>query len=201
MKILKVHSNNHQALIGEVSRLIKNGKVIISPTDTIYGLVCNSTSKKAVSRIFEIKKREKNKVLPIFAKDLKMVKKFARVDKRQEKFLKSVWPGKVTVVLKAKSESKKIFPKGIISLEGKIGFRIPKYKLINKLFEKINFPIAETSVNISGKPNLTKIQAIVSQFKSVKNQPVLIVDAGDLKFQRASRVIDLTGQKLKVLRK
>jgi len=97
-----VNQRNFKEIVKIAVQSIKQGKVIVCPTDTIYGLIANVANKKAVERIFKIKKRSKKKPYPIFIKDLKQAKKIARIDKKQEKFLKRVWPGEITAVLKRK---------------------------------------------------------------------------------------------------
>ena len=183
-------------MIKKAAQLIKEGGVIVCPTDTVYGLICDATNKKAVKKLFKIKKRPPKKPIPIFVKDIKMVKKLAYINKKQEKFLKKVWPGKVTVVLKAK----KNLPKGILGPENKIGLRIPNYKLVNTLLQKSNRPLSGTSANISGKPGSTKIEEVLRQFKKEKVQPDFVIDVGNLKPSKPSTVVDLTGSKLTILR-
>lgn len=199
VKILKLKPRNFEKIIRQVTRLIKRGEVIVCPTDTVYGLVCNATNKKAVEKLFKIKRRSLKKPVPIFVKDIKMAKKLAYIDKSQEKFLKEVWPGKVTLILKAKGKSQKVKVYGIDKKT--IGLRIPNYKLINQLLLILNHPLTGTSANISGKPSSTKIKEIIKQFRNQKYQPDLIIDAGNLPESRPSTVIDLTGEKPKVLRK
>jgi L-threonylcarbamoyladenylate synthase len=184
------------ALKKEIIEVLKEGKVVLCPTDTVYGLICDATSNKAVKRLFQIKKRTFTKPIPIFIKDIKMVKKFTLISKSQEIFLKKVWPGKVTIVLKAKKK----FPRGVLTKENKVGFRIPDYKLLNTLLSKIGFPLSATSANITGKPPSVKIKEVLEQFKNKRFQPDLIIDAGNLKQSRPSTVVDLTEKKLKLLR-
>ena len=179
-----------------VAKLIKEGKVIVCPTDTVYGLVCDATNQKAIQKLFQIKKRDLKKPIPIFVKDIKMARKFAIINKPKEEFLKKVWPGKVTVILKKKKGLAKI-----IFGEGKtIGLRIPKHKIINQLLSIINCPLTGTSANIASQPHSTKIKKIIKQFENKKLQPDLILDAGNLKPSKPSTVVDLTGSKLKILR-
>jgi len=196
IKILKVNQRNSKQIINVAAESIKGGKVLVFPTDTIYGLLADATNKKAVSRLLKIKKRAKAKPIPIFVKNLKMAKKLAVINKRQEEFLKEVWPGKVTAVLKRKDG----LPKILFGKKKTIGLRIPDYKLIKELFKKINHPLAETSANISGKPTPKKIREIIKQFKNKREQPDLIINAGDSKTTKPSTVIDLT-KGFKVLRK
>ncbi len=190
MRILK-NSPHQTALMA-----IKKGKVLVCPTDTVYGLISDATNKAAVKKLFQIKKRKMNKPLPIFVKDIKMAKKLAHINKEQEKFLKKVWPGKVTVVLKRKNHYQ------LYRINQKtIGLRIPKHKLISWLLKKTNKPLTGTSANISGKPASTKINEVLRQFKNKKYQPDLIINGGKLPKSRPSKVVDLTGKKIKILRK
>jgi len=196
MKILKVSRQNFKKVLEITINLIQKGKVIICPTDTVYGLLADATNKKAVKKLFKIKKRENKRPLPIFVKDLKAAKKLAEIDKATEKFLRKVWPGKMTVVLKRKKGAK------VFGVDRKtIALRIPNYKLISVLLSKINKPLTGTSANISGKKATTKIKAVISQFKNKKVLPDLILDAGNLKKSLPSTVIDLTKKKPKILRK
>ncbi len=166
---------------------IKNGSILICPTDTVYGLVCDADNKKAIARIYLIKKRPKNKPLPIFIRSVAMAKKMARINKIQEKFLKKVWPGKTTIVLNAKKS-------------GTIGLRIPDDKFVLNLVKHAG-PLAETSANISGNPATTKIKEVLKYFKGRKYEPDLVLDAGDLKSAKPSQVIDLTGSDPVTLRR
>jgi L-threonylcarbamoyladenylate synthase len=194
MKVLKISKNLEKA-IEEATEFIKKEKVIVCPTDTVYGLIADAKNKRAVNKIFKIKKRKKENPIPIFVKDLKMAKKIAFINKRQEKFLKKIWPGKVTVILKAKDKD---FPKGIIK-DGKIGIRIPKHKFLDRLLKKLKMPLAQTSANISGNPTPQNVQGILKEFKDKKFQPDLILDEGKLG-KKPSVVLDLTQEPPKVLR-
>ena len=195
MRILKVNQKNLKEVIETALQLIKEGKVIICSTDTVYGLICDVTNMKAVKGLLKIKRRPKNKPIPIFVKDLKMAKKFAKIGKNQGKILKEVWPGKVIAVLKVKGR----FPKGIVCQRGKIGLRIPKYKLLNKILNKFKGPLAQTSANLTGKLTPAAIEDILNQFENKKYQPDMAIDAGRLS-GKPSKVIDLTVQPFKVLR-
>lgn len=170
--------------IKEAAEIIKNGGVIIAPTDTVYGLICDATNKKAVDKIFKIKKRPRKKLIPIFVSDINMAKKFANINPKQEKFLKQVWPGKVTAVFHHK----------------KPGLRIPDHKFILDLIKHIG-PLAESSANMSGQPASGNIKEVLKQFEGKKYQPDFIIDAGNLPKAKPSKVIDLTVLPYKILRK
>jgi L-threonylcarbamoyladenylate synthase len=202
MSILKVGRRNFKKTVKVAAKSIKQGKVVICPTDTVYGLLADATNKEAVKKLLKIKKRRIQKSIPIFVKDLKTAKKFTFINQQQENFLKKVWPGKVTVVLKGKGKLSKVLFKN----KKTIGLRIPDYKIINQLLFIINRPLTGTSANISGKPSSTKIKEVISQFKNQPptkfggGQPDLIIDVGNLPKSKPSTVLDLTIWPPKILR-
>ena len=195
MKIVQVDDENLDFVVGEAVRALKKGKVLVCPTDTVYGLVADATNEEAVQRVFKIKGREKGKPLPVFVKDRKMAKQFAHINISQTKFLKNNWPGKVTAVL----ESTHVLPKEL-ELHGKIALRIPDYELLNLLLKKVTRPLTGTSANVSGAPSCSSAQEVIAQFKREKYKPDLLIDAGRLPKSKPSKVIDITGNRRKIIR-
>ena len=196
MEILKISSQNWQIVTRKTLRFLRRGRIVICPTDTVYGLIGDATNKKTVAKIFKIKKRPGDKPIPVFVKDLKMAKKIAQVSRKQERFLKSVWPGKVTVILKPKIK----LPKGIGKPKREIGLRIPRHKIINRLQAAFDRPLTGTSANISGEKPSIRIKEVISQFNGRKFQPDLVIDSGDLAENKPSMIIDLTVEPPKTLR-
>jgi len=183
-------------MIDKIAEELKKGKVVALPTDTVYGLIADATDKKAVEKVFKIKKRKKDKPLPFFINSLEMANDFATMDKKQKRFLKSVWPGKTTIVLNRRKKGK-LYGAG----KKTIALRIPKNKLILGLIKKIGNPLTATSANISGKFFATSAKEVLKQFQGNKYQPDLIINSGKLKSAKPSKIIDLTGPKIKILRK
>ena len=196
MKIIKINFSRYQQITSAVEIAIKQGKIIVCPTDTVYGLACDAANEKAVRRLFEIKNRPLNKSVPIFVKDIKMAKRMAFIDKRQEEFLRKYWPGRVTVVLKSRNK----LPKSL-GAEKTIGLRIPNYKFINDVLKKVNRPLTGTSANISGQPASGDIKEVLRQFKNRRYKPDLVIDAGRLPKRKPSKIIDLIVYPPKILRK
>lgn len=193
-------------IISEVSSLIKKGGVIVCPTDTVYGFLADATNKKAVEKIYKIKKRPKSKPLPIFVKDLKMAHSLAKISKEQKRIIKKYWPGKYTFILKRKNSSYGSSDVGRRMLYGvdknTIALRIPRYKFLNDLLKKVNRPLVQTSVNVSGKSSLIKISDIKKLVNSIGRMglPMLIIEGGNLKKAKPSKIIDLVSRKLTRLR-
>jgi L-threonylcarbamoyladenylate synthase len=198
MRVIKYGSKSLKELVKEISDLIKEGRVIICPTDTVYGLIADATNQKAIEKVFKIKKRQKEKALSIFVENMESAKDYAVIGSAQETLLNEVWPGKVTAVLRRKEKCP--LPLMISGKEETIGLRVPDYDLINSLSEALKIPLTGTSANISGNPSSVKINKVVDQFKNQKYQPDLIIDAGDLEINKPSTVIDLTKPEPRVLR-
>lgn len=175
---------------------LSQGKVLVCPTDTVYGLLADATNKNAIQKIFQIKGREKGKPLPIFVKDIAMAQRIARFGTSQEKYMRRVWPGKVTVVLKSRG----VLPKET-GTKDSIGLRIPEHKLVQLILQNANTPLTGTSANLAGQPSVSDSKEIIKQFSERKYKPDIFLDAGKLPLSRPSRVVDITGLKHKILRK
>jgi L-threonylcarbamoyladenylate synthase len=199
MKVITIKSNSYKKGVDKIVSILKEKKVIVCPTDTVYGIIADATNEEAVKKAFEIKKRPLDKAMPVFVKDIKMAKRIAFISGRKADFLKKIWPGKVTAVLKAKSNS------GLVSLlfgdKNTVGLRIPNYKLVSDVMKKMNRPLIGTSANISGKPASTKIREVKKSFKNKNPQPDFIISVGNLPNGLPSTVINLSRKKIKILRK
>ena len=203
-KLFGRHSGFHvlrsgsRDLAKKVKEFLGRGQVVVSPTDTLYGLIADATNDQAVERIFNIKQRDKSKPITIFVNSIAEAKKLAIIDEKQEDFLGEVWPGKITVVLKRKQRSglsKKLFGK-----KETIALRIPDHKIISEILSKFKKPLTGTSANLSGKGSITKISDIIDQFNGQEAKPDLIIDAGNLPASSSSIIIDLTKKKPEILR-
>lgn len=188
---MRLYKQSPQTL-QKVSAFLKDGGVVICPTDTVYGFLADASNKKAVERIFKIKKRPRSKPLSLFIGDIKMAYEVAVINEEQAKMLKKSWPGKYTFILKKKKGLK------LYGLDkNTVAVRIPNFKFLNNVLKKINMPLAQTSVNISGQPVLTDARDIVAKFGSMD---ILVVDDGNLKKSEPSKIIDLTTNVLTRLR-
>ena len=175
----------------------KRGKVIVYPTDTIYGLGGLATDKKAIKKIFKIKGRIEKKPFLILVNSFKMLKKYCWVSRKQEKYLRKTWRGAraVSVILRKKRN----LPYELTGGQETIAVRLPKSEFLLKILSGINQPIVSTSLNKSGHKNLDSVSHLDNYFKKAK--PDLVVDAGVIK-ARPSRLIDIRDiGDIKILRK
>ena len=196
MKVVVLSKKSFKKEVKIALNILQNGGVIVCPTDTVYGLLADATNKKAVQKVFLIKKRKGGKPLPIFVKDIAMAKTLARVSPLQEKYMRKVWPGKVTLILKSRG----VLPKETGTAE-RIGIRIPRHKFIQAVLKKVNIPLTGTSANLAGKSSLSHSKDVIAMFQNRKYKPDMVFDAGKLLYPRPSKVIDIIKTKPKVLRR
>ena len=191
MKII----NSKTQGIKEAVKKILEGEIVFIPTDTVYGIVASPYKNKAIKKIFSIKKRSANNSLVLLCSNYKMAKKYAIFNKTANNLKKKFWPGPLTLILKKKSSLK--ISKKWISKNNSIGIRIPDHNVPKKIINKCNFPIFCTSANISGKKSCRDIKDIVKNFK---NKKITIINDGKTKFGLDSTIIDVTKNKIKILR-
>ncbi len=165
-----------------ITQWIKEGKVFIYPTDTIYGIGCNANNEFSVKRIREIK--SSNKPFSVIAPNKEWIKENCECGEEIEKL-----PGPYTFIYKTKYKSE--VNKGIETL----GVRIPNHKF-SKFIEKVGVPFVTTSVNKSGEKEIYSIRDIPADILSKVD---VIIDVGEIK-GKASKVIDYSKDEKKILR-
>jgi L-threonylcarbamoyladenylate synthase len=162
----------------KITEKIKQGKIFIYPTDTIYGLGCDATNQEAVNKIKQIKSRDKDKPLSIIAPSIDWIKENCVVDVDLDKYL----PGPYTLLLKKKNPQ--FLPH--ISENNLLGIRIPSNPL-TKDIQKSLLPFVTTSVNLAGEPFATQIKDIS---KKIIGQVDKVIDNGPLSGRPSTLIID-----------
>lgn len=188
-------SKDFLSLVKEAAETIARGGIVILPTDTVYGIVGDARNVKAVRAVFAMKGRPVEKAFPVFLRDIDTARKFAYISDAKAEFLTRVWPGAVTVVL----EHKEKLPAILTGRKNTLGIRIPESPFLRALLEKLDFPLLQTSANISGKPPAKNIEEIKTYFEKGRIKPDLMIDGGKID-GRPSTVIDFTGKKPILLR-
>lgn len=200
MEIISLTPQNGQKVVEYAAARIKSGQLVVAPTDTVYGLLADATNKKAVARLYNVKRRDAARYLPIFVKNMVMAKKLAKINPENEKILETKWPGKFTFIFLRRNARLEGATK-LFGVESKtVALRIPGYPLVNSLLETLNIPLTGTSANISGQKASTKIDEVIAQFRDAETKPDLVINAGDLPESESSTIIDLTGKVLKTIR-
>lgn len=171
--------------------LIREGKIFIYPTDTIYGIGCNALISESVSKIREMKKRD-SKPFSVIAPSKEWIRENCFVNSDIEKWLNKL-PGPYTLILKTKN--KNCVAKEVNLDAETLGVRIPKHWFYD-LIKEAEVPFVTTSVNISGEKYLEDLQDLKEE---IKNKVDFIINEGK-KDSKPSTIVDLTGKE-KIIRK
>lgn len=181
----------------DAGEVIKGGRVIVAPFDTVYGFLCDPRNEKAILKIFDLKKRPTLKTIGLAVSDISELKKIAELSEKQEEFITDKTPGRYTFIVKAKKDAG--LP-GYCLQNGTIGVRIPDSELILGLIKEAGGVIAQTSANVSGMPNCYSINDLNNQYDPIELEKVdLIIDSGKIEDSGASEIIDLTGTEPKII--
>ncbi len=177
--------------------VLRVGGLIVAPSDTVYGLLCDATNSDAVKKLIEIKNRPWGKPISVFVADFSMLEDCVEVEDHK-KVLSSLLPGPFTVVLPSK--------KKVVSLleseRGTLGVRLPKYDFVTKLVALYGKPLTATSANISGRPPHYEVKGFLDELPLGKKKLIAhVVDFGKLPHNKPSTIIDLSGSSLKLLRR
>lgn len=135
--------------------ILKNGGTILYPTDTIWGIGCDATNVEAINKIFEIKKRDKNKSMIILVESEKRLQDLVDVPEMAWEII-DLSEKPVTIVY----DNPRGLPKELLAEDGSIGIRLVKDDFCKKLISKLNRPLVSTSANFSGEKSPLKFADI-----------------------------------------
>ena len=175
-----------------MEKTLAAGGAIVLPTETVYGLFAQALNEEAVERVYELKRRPRDKALNLNVASLEEIYAFS---KNQPSYLKQLYqaflPGPLTIILQANDQ----VPTWINSGMDTVGFRIPKHSVTLDLIRKYG-PLIGPSANLSGKVSGTSFQQIVMDFQE---QVSGVEDDAALTGQD-STILDLSGEKARILR-
>lgn len=165
-----------------IKNAFQEGKLVIFPTETVYGIGANALDEKAVESIFIAKGRPQDNPLIVHISNFNMLNKIVKKPNKTEQLLiNNFMPGPFTLILK----KKKIIPDIVTCGLDTVGIRYPDNIITNSIIEYTNLPIAAPSANISSKPSGTNIDAIKEDFM---NKVDIIIDGGNSKIGLESTV-------------
>ena len=169
--------------IGRVAQIIREGGLVVYPTDTIYGLGCDMMQKKSVERVYQMKGKDRKHPLSFICPDLKNIARFAVVSNVAYRLMKRILPGAYTIILPASRE----VPRLMLSKSATVGIRVPDHPVTRMLVEQLDDPIVTTSV-----PSPEHVQFSDPE-EIARRLPFLdaIIDCG-LIAPEPSTIIDLT---------
>ena len=168
-----------EKVLTETVQTLRQGGVILYPTDTIWGLGCDATNPEAVKRIYEIKRRDDSKSLVLLACDLDQIARYVKeippmaIDlvEVNDKPMTLIYPGALTYPAPAEGEAPKAdkyhLAYNAVAADGTVGIRIPLMDFCKRMAEKLGKPVVSTSANISGQPSPKKFKDIPEEITSV----------------------------------
>ena len=189
MSTLKVSCDD--AGIEKANKIIRDGGVMVFPTDTVYGIGCDPFNKKAVEKIYRIKSRESVKSVPVLTNSATAAKKICHIDKFTEKIIEKFWPGPLTIILKLTDESLK----ESLNLKERIAIRVPNHECTLKILEKCNFLVG-TSANVSGRAPYTDPDEC---FRNLHGYDIFL-DGGTITSEAVSTIIEIENEEIKIVR-
>ncbi len=184
-----------------VANILKSGRIVVLPTDTVYGISCRADNEMTIKKIYTLKKRNFNKPFIILVSSLNMLKKYALVSSWQKSVLQKTWQENkrpTTFILNTRSR----LPEKFFSSHNGLAVRLPKSIFLIKIIKTIGVPLISTSLNISGQNSFNNLFGL-DKHPLVNNKEIsLLLDAGPSNLIYPSRIIDLreSGKKL-ILRK
>ncbi|AQS08427.1 threonylcarbamoyl-AMP synthase [Clostridium saccharobutylicum] len=143
--------------IREAAQIIKNGGLVVFPTETVYGLGADALNSKAVEKIFSAKGRPQDNPLIIHVASKNIESYVEEIPEVANKLIEKFWPGPLTIILKKKD----IVPNVTSANLSSIGVRMPDNEIARRLIELSNTTIAAPSANISGRPSPTDLQRCI----------------------------------------
>lgn len=180
-------------LLTEAVNILKKGGIVAFPTDTVYGIGAIPSNKKAVKKLYRIKRREKKKPIALLVSSKRIASRFAmKIPSRAGKLITKHWPGALTLVFRKRRSVPDFLTSGLQT----IGIRMPKNNIALKLIKKAGGALAVTSANISGEKPATS----AAQIKRLKGID-LVIDGGKCRTGTPSAVVAVFGNKLRVMRK
>jgi len=194
-QIIKINPDivEHDKIEKIVSILREKG-LIVYPTETFYGLGADIFLCKAIQKVYHLKKRDPSKPLPVVISNLDMLEDVAMdLHPAYKPLISAFWPGPLTVILRACSR----VPDALRGPSGSIGIRLTGYKWLRTLVRNASFPLTATSANISGEAEIADPKEAIRLFAGRVD---LIVDGGKTKGFLPSTVVDLTGEKPRLVR-
>ena len=200
-------SQDYDKALSVAKRIILAGGTFVYPTDTLYGIGCDATSKTAVEKIYTIKSRDASKPLSILVSDYSMLLELCEVSPTQERMLHALLPGPYTFILKlrkplpassrpAERLSVASGAPSATSQTMEIGVRVPEHYFARQISRELGLPIVTTSANLSGEKGAALMKDVDA---AVSSKADLLIDGGACQYAQSSTVIDLL--RMKVLRK
>jgi tRNA threonylcarbamoyl adenosine modification protein (Sua5/YciO/YrdC/YwlC family) len=185
MNRLHIHPENPQGRhVKAAAEVLRNGGLLVYPTDSVYGLGCDLLNKKSVERIYQIRGNDKRKLLSFICPDLKGIAEYAYVSNPAYKIMRHLLPGPYTFILTATKQ----VPRILLENRKTVGIRVPDNIICQVLLAEFGTPIISTSACLPDQVYLSDPDQIAETFARTVD---LFLDAGPGGLE-PSTIVDLT---------
>lgn len=200
MQTYKLYATNpNPRILQDIAQVIRDGGVVIYPTDSVYAIGCDALNQRAVEKIYQYRKEEaKQSHLSIICRDISQADEFTRISKEQFKLMHRNLPGPFTFVLEAGLKLPKVFRS-----RKTVGIRIPDNAILQALLKELDGPLLTTSLKTPvDDDDPDAVSYMTDPFlieETYQNQADVLIDGGYGEDQ-PSTVVDLTGDEVTILR-
>ena len=181
----------------ELERVIDTldaGGIVIFPTDTVYGIGCNCFNEQAVAKLYEIKERAKYKPINVLTDCYEKIEMVAdRINPIDRRLSENYMPGALTIIVK---KNEKV-PDSLTAGLDTIGVRIPDSNIALEILKRVDYPLATTSANLSGKKDGIKVEDFLNDFDGKVD---IIIDGGTTKLKQSSTIVKVDGGQIDIIR-
>src|SRR5579884_3046681 len=180
--------------VARAAELLREGRLVVFPTDTVYGVGAAVDNPAAVAQLFVAKGRPLDRPIPVLVSGVDQIARLtSHVDQRVAALIDRFWPGALTVVLPAAAW----LPEEVVRGTGQVGLRLPDNDVARAIIERAGGAVATTSANRSGE---TEARTAAEAAEALGERVALIVDGGRAPGGVPSTVITFEGDELRVLR-
>ena len=175
-----------------VCEALDAGRLIVYPTDTVYGLGCDPFEVPAVERVFEVKRRPAEQPIALALTTSDQIPKYAHITRIAQGIIVKHLPGPVTLLLRATKDA----PLPLVSSTGLLGIRVPDHSVAIAVAKAFG-PITTTSANLHGGPSPVTCEDAQAQLGEAVD---LYIDCGPTPLGKESTIVDASGDSLNVIR-
>ena len=191
--ILEINPQNPQKrLIRKAADSLQNGGIIAYPTDTYYGIGCDILNKKAIERVYKLKRRPKHKPFSFICSDLKNISQYAQVTNYAYKTMKRLLPGPYTFIL----EGSQLVPKIMLTKRKTAGIRVPDHTICLAVVRELGHPVISTSAT---DPDGAILESAVAIEERLGHALDLVIEGGPI-VSKPSSVVSLIGDIPEIIR-
>lgn len=172
----------------KVLQVLKNGGVVMHPTETCYGLAVDVFSENALRKLYEVKEMSFDKPVSILVDSLEMAQQYGDFSEKALKCAEKYWPGPLSIIVPRKNNLPNFLNPG----QDFISFRYSSYTFCNEMVKNFGRPVSTTSANKTGEPQFY----LPKELSGVD----LIVDGGEIPENKPSTIVKFDGDRLEILR-